>query len=73
MKLSIYAKKMGISYRTAWNWFKSGKLKGVQMPSGTIITEDENNKDIIKELKESNKKTKSNEICQKEIKETKTK
>ncbi len=73
MKLSIYAKKMGITYRTAWNWFRSGKLKGVQMPSGTIITEDENNKDIIKELKKSDEKIERDESCQKETKEPKTK
>ena len=68
MKLSVYAKKMGISYRTAWNWFKSGKLKAVQMPSGTIMVEDENNKDIIKKLKESNEKIENDVPCQKEIK-----
>ncbi len=44
MKLSDYAKKLGISYRTAWNWFKSGKLDAVQMPGGTIIVKDEINK-----------------------------
>jgi len=26
MKLSIYAKKLGISYKTAWRYFKQGKL-----------------------------------------------
>jgi len=25
MKLSEYAKKLGISYRTAWRYFKDGK------------------------------------------------
>ena len=38
MKLSTYAKELGISYRTAWNWFKEGKIKGAyKMESGTII------------------------------------
>ncbi len=41
MKLSIWAKKHGISYRTAWRWFREGKLPpGVTMnraPTGTII------------------------------------
>ncbi len=42
MKLSHYAKKLGISYHTAWRWFNSGKVKGYQSHTGTIIiTEDE--------------------------------
>ena len=42
MKLIDYAHKMGISYKTAWRWYKAGKLPGKQMDTGTIlITEDE--------------------------------
>lgn len=37
MKLSDYARKIGISYRTAWRWYKSGRLKGYQAETGTII------------------------------------
>jgi len=37
MKLSDYARKIGISYRTAWRWYKSGRLKGYQVDTGTII------------------------------------
>lgn len=39
MKLSTWAKKQGISYRTAWRWFKTGMLPvpHKQLPSGTII------------------------------------
>ncbi len=37
MKLSKYAKEVGVSYRTAWRWFKSGEISGYQLPSGTII------------------------------------
>jgi len=37
MKLSDYARKIGISYRTAWRWYKSGQLKGYQAETGTII------------------------------------
>ena len=39
MKLSEWAKQVGISYKTAWRWFKSGTLpvKAEQMASGTII------------------------------------
>ena len=42
MKLSDYAKQLGVSYRTAWRWYKSGKISGYQMATGTIIvTENE--------------------------------
>lgn len=37
MKLSDYAKLKGISYLTAYRWFKAGDLQAEQMPSGTII------------------------------------
>ena len=39
MKLSTWAKKNGISYRTAWRWFKNGKLPVVaeQTKTGTIL------------------------------------
>jgi len=37
MKLSEYARKVGVSYRTAWRWFKSGQLQGYQVETGTII------------------------------------
>ena len=44
MKLSDYARKVGVKYKTAWQWFKSGKIKGYQMDTGTIIiTETEAN------------------------------
>ena len=39
MKLSEWAKRQGISYRTAWRWFKDGKLpvEAAQTPTGTIL------------------------------------
>lgn len=38
MKLSEYAKEMGVSYQTAHNWFKKGKIDGAyQVDTGTII------------------------------------
>lgn len=41
MKLSKYAKELGVDYRTAWNWFKSGKIEGAyQTPTGTVIVPD---------------------------------
>jgi putative resolvase len=45
MKLSDFAKKRGISYQTAWRWFKTGKfpagVSAEQMPSGTVIVTEE--------------------------------
>lgn len=41
MKLSDWAKKVGISYRRAWQLFKDGKLPNAyKLPSGTIIVEE---------------------------------
>ena len=37
MKLSEYAKKQGITYRTAFRWWQHGQIKGFQKPSGTIM------------------------------------
>jgi len=42
MKLSKWAKKMGISYRRAWQMFKDGKIPEVkQLPTGTIVVLEE--------------------------------
>jgi predicted site-specific integrase-resolvase len=42
MKLSEWAKKNGISYKTAWRWFKDGKLPvfAEQTPTGTILVKE---------------------------------
>lgn len=40
MKLSSYAKKVGIHYNTAWRMFKRGQLSGYQLPTGTVIIEE---------------------------------
>ena len=37
MRLSTYARKLGIHYQTAWRWYKEGRIKGYQMDTGTII------------------------------------
>ena len=38
MKLSQYAKKIGVSYQTVWNWYKDGLIENAyQLPSGTIV------------------------------------
>jgi len=52
MKLSQWAKKQGICYRTAWQMFKDGKIKNsYKLETGTII---------VREIeKEENKKIKT--------------
>ena len=42
MKLSEWSKQQGIHYRTAWQWFKDGKLPVpvVQTASGTILIQE---------------------------------
>lgn len=42
MKLSVWAKQQGVSYKTAWRWWKDGKLPVLaeQMPTGTVIIRD---------------------------------
>lgn len=41
MKLIDYARKMGVSYKTAWRWYKAGKIHGKQMDTGTILVFEE--------------------------------
>jgi putative resolvase len=37
MKLSAYAKQVGVTYKTAYAWWKAGQLDAYQLPTGTII------------------------------------
>src|SRR6266567_5525306 len=37
MRLSVYAEKTGVTYKTAFRWWKAGKLDAYQMDTGTII------------------------------------
>jgi putative resolvase len=37
MKLSDYAKQVGVTYKTAWQWWKAGRLDAYQLPTGTVI------------------------------------
>ena len=39
IKLSAYAKQLGISYQTAWRMWERGELPAHQLPSGTIIVD----------------------------------
>jgi putative resolvase len=40
MKLSNYAKKLGIHYNTAYRMFRRGQIAGYQLPTGTVIIEE---------------------------------
>lgn len=49
MKLSDYARKTGVHYRTAYRWYQSGQIKGYQTDTGTIIiTEQDDNQKSLK-------------------------
>ena len=42
MRLPEYAKKLGVTYRTAWRYWQEGKIPNAyQLPSGTVIVEEE--------------------------------
>jgi predicted site-specific integrase-resolvase len=40
MKLSAYAQRMGVSYKTAWRWWRAGELDAYQVTTGAIIVRD---------------------------------
>jgi putative resolvase len=40
MKLSQYAQRAGVTYKTAWRWWKQGQLDAYQTPTGTVIVRD---------------------------------
>lgn len=40
MKLSQYAKQTGVSYKTAWRWYKAGTLDAYKTETGTVIVRD---------------------------------
>ncbi|HEU5200909.1 MAG TPA: IS607 family transposase [Ktedonobacterales bacterium] len=40
MRLRRYAQHMGVSYKTAYRWWKAGKLDAYQLDTGTIIVRD---------------------------------
>jgi Resolvase, N terminal domain len=37
MKLSAYAKEVGVTYKTAYQWWRAGQLDAYQLPTGAII------------------------------------
>jgi putative resolvase len=40
MRLSQYAKQMNVSYKTAFRWWKVGRLDAYQLDTDTIIVRD---------------------------------
>ena len=53
MKLSKYAKEIGVCYRTAYNHFIQGKIPNAyKLPTGTIVVPN----DVEKQIKELNNK-----------------
>ena len=47
MKLSSYAKKLGIHYNTAYRLFKRGQIAGSQLATGTVIIEEPVDKAVV--------------------------
>lgn len=41
MKLSQYAKQVGVSYKTAYRWYRAGSLDAYQTETGLIIVRDQ--------------------------------
>jgi predicted site-specific integrase-resolvase len=37
MKLSEYARRMGVSYKTAWRWWRARRLDAYQVATGTVV------------------------------------
>ncbi len=40
MKLSTSARQIGVTYKTAYRWWKAGKLDAYQLDTGTVIVRD---------------------------------
>lgn len=62
MKLSDYAKSIGVSYKTAWRMWKRGELNAKQLPTGTVIVniETPNTKGVVIYARVSSSENKSN-------------
>jgi predicted site-specific integrase-resolvase len=62
MKLSDYAKSIGVSYKTAWRMWKRGELNATQLTTGTIIVNFDKpiNKGVVIYARVSSSENKSN-------------
>jgi putative resolvase len=47
MKLSHYAKKVGVTYKTAYRWYRAGMLDAYQTATGIIIVRDNTDKKSV--------------------------
>jgi len=53
MRLAVWARRHGITYRTAWRYYKKGLLPGAyRLPSGTLCVPDETTGIIKKDYNE---------------------
>ncbi|MDY6939509.1 MAG: GUN4 domain-containing protein [Cyanobacteriota bacterium] len=41
MTLADYARSLGVAYKTAWRWWKAGRINGYQLPSRAIFVRSE--------------------------------
>jgi predicted site-specific integrase-resolvase len=71
MKLSEYALKYNVTYKTAWNWYKNGKIPNIiKTPSGNIVilenkvNEDNKQDYIVTYARVSSSQNKDNLITQ---------
>jgi putative resolvase len=62
MKLSDYAKSIGVSYKTAWRMWKRGDLNATQLTTGTVIVKFDKpiNKGVVIYARVSSSEDKSN-------------
>jgi predicted site-specific integrase-resolvase len=49
-KLSNYAKRYGVTYRTAWNRYKKGKIEGAIEDIIVINNKDDDKTDLMNDL-----------------------
>ena len=50
IKLSVYAKRMGVCYKTAHDWYHAGKIpNGYMSPSGSIFVKEDTDQSISEE------------------------
>lgn len=55
MTLANWARKLGISWKTAYRLWRAGELDAFQLPTGSIIVWEDNGNDGLKKKNESNK------------------
>lgn len=61
IKLSEWAKKHKVSYRTAWNYAKSGKIKGLEINEAGSMFVVESDDELLTLIREIYRKVCNNE------------